>query len=185
MSQALLLTGHPGLGKTTAIRRVVARLGEQAGGFYTEEVRAQGRRTGFRLVALDGPEGTLASVNRSGPYRVGKYAVHREDLERVGVAALQRALAQPQVRVVVIDEIGKMELISPGFRRTVLDALAGSKAVLGTVMAGSQPWVDALKARPDVTLVELTRDNRQDMPAQILTWLDGVGASADATATAK
>jgi nucleoside-triphosphatase len=178
VGQALLLTGRPGVGKTTAIRRVAARLGELAGGFYTEEVRVQGRRTGFRLVALDGAEGTLASVNSSGPYRVGKYMVHREDLERVGVAALQRALAQPRVRVAVIDEIGKMELFSPGFCRAVLDALAGPKAVLGTVMAGSQPWVDALKARPDVMLVELTRDNRQEMPAQILTWLAGEGVSA-------
>jgi nucleoside-triphosphatase THEP1 len=59
----------------------------------------------------------------------------------------------------------------------VAAALASPKIVLGTVMAGPQPWVDALKARPDVTLVEVTRDNRQDMPARILTWLDGVGVS--------
>ncbi|MGD8491878.1 MAG: NTPase [Anaerolineae bacterium] len=180
VGQALLLTGRPGVGKTTVIRQVVARLGQQVGGFYTQEVRAQGRRTGFRLVALDGPVGTLASVNGSGRSRVGKYMVHRHDLERVGVGALRRALAQPQVQVVVIDEIGKMELFSPAFRRAVVDALASPKAVLGTVMAGPEPWADALKARPDVTLVEVTRDNRDKLAAQILVWLEGVGLSESA-----
>jgi nucleoside-triphosphatase len=106
--------------------------------------------------------------------------VHRHDLERVGVAALRRALAQPQVQVVVIDEIGKMELFSPAFRRAVVDALASPKAVLGTVMAGPEPWADALKARPDVTLVEVTRDNRDKLAAQILVWLEGVGLSESA-----
>jgi nucleoside-triphosphatase len=66
MGQALLLTGRPGVGKTTVIRAVVARLHGKAGGFYTEEIRERGRRTGFRLVALDGTTGTLASVNVSG-----------------------------------------------------------------------------------------------------------------------
>ena len=173
MGRALLLTGLPGLGKTTAIRRVVAQLGSRAGGFYTEEIREAGRRTGFRLVALDGPEGVLASVNTSGPYRVGKYRVHRDDLDRVGVAALERAIEQPEVSVVVVDEIGKMELFSLAFRDAVLAALESPKWVLGTVMAGAHPWVDAIKRRPDVTVVELTRANRETLPQTILRWLQG------------
>ena len=173
MGRALLLTGRPGLGKTTAIRRVVAQLGPRAGGFYTEEIREAGQRTGFRLVALDGPEGILAAVNISGPDRVGKYGVHRADLDRVGVAALERAIEQPDVSVVVVDEIGKMELVSPAFRAAVLLALQSSKPVLGTVMAGGDPWVDAIKRRPDVTVVELTRANREALPHRILEWLQG------------
>jgi nucleoside-triphosphatase len=165
------LTGRPGLGKTTAIRRVVAQLGPRAGGFYTEEIREAGRRTGFRLVALDGAEGILAGVNISGPDRVGKYGVHRADLDRVGVAALERAIEQPDVSVVVVDEIGKMELFSPAFRAAVLAALESPKPVLGTVMAGAHPWVDAIKRRRDVTVVELTRAHREALPQKILEWL--------------
>jgi nucleoside-triphosphatase len=174
MGQALLLTGRPGVGKTTAIRSVVAQLGGRAGGFYTEEVREQGRRTGFRLVALDGPTGMLASVDTRSPHRVGKYRVCMEDLERVGVAALRRAVGRAGLSVVVVDEIGKMELFSPAFREAVLAALECPKPVLATVMARPQPWVDAIKARADVSVVEVTLDNRQAMPERILDWLHGV-----------
>lgn len=193
MSRAILLTGQPGVGKTTVIQKVVARWEAGAGGFYTEEIREQGRRTGFRLVTLDGASGILAGVNISSPYRVGKYGVHLRDLEQVGVEALYRALRQPDppsspaaslidhdeahrsrhapsstTNLIVIDEIGRMELFSPAFREAVRLALDSPKQVLGTVMARSQPWVDAIKARPDVTLVEVTLLNRSTLPEQIL-----------------
>jgi nucleoside-triphosphatase len=171
MGQALLLTGRPGVGKTTIIRTVAARLGARAGGFFTDEIREGGRRTGFRLVSLDGGTGILASVNISSPCRVGRYGVHLRDLEQVGVKALLRAIEQPDVPVVVIDEIGKMELFSPAFRQATLVALDSPKAVLASVMTGPQPWVDAIKARADVTLIEVTRANRQALPEQIYRWL--------------
>jgi nucleoside-triphosphatase len=178
MGHALLLTGRPGVGKTTVIRTVVAQFRGGAGGFYTEEIREGGRRTGFCLVALDGPRGTLAGVNISGPYRVGKYGVHLHDLEQVGVKALWRAVEQPEVSVVVIDEIGKMELVSPAFREAVLAALDGPKLVLATVMARSHPWVDRLKAGDEVTLVEVTLANRQALPERILGWLSQTRVNA-------
>lgn len=174
MGAAFLLTGRPGVGKTTVIQAVVARLGAGAGGFYTTEIREGGRRTGFRLIALDGRVGILASVNTLGPYRVGRYGVRLQDLERIGVEALRRAVEQPGVEVVVIDEIGRMELFSPAFRQAVQGALASPKPVLATVMARSQPWVDAIKARSGVTLMEVTVANRQALPDQILRWLRGL-----------
>jgi nucleoside-triphosphatase len=173
MGQALLLTGRPGVGKTTVIHSVVARLGARAGGFYTEEIRERGQRSGFRLVALDGPTGLLASVHTRSPYRVGKYRVCLDDLERVGVAALRRAVEQVDLSVVVVDEIGKMELTSPAFREAVLAALESPRPVLATVMARPEPWVDAVKARAGVRVVEVTLDNRQAMPGRILDWLHG------------
>jgi nucleoside-triphosphatase len=97
--------------------------------------------------------------------------VHLHDLEQVGVQALWRAVEQPDVSVVVIDEIGKMELVSPAFREAVLVALEGPKVVLATVMARSHPWVDRLKRRDNVTLVEVTLANRQALPERILGWL--------------
>jgi nucleoside-triphosphatase len=171
MGPAILLTGRPGVGKTTVVRQVLARWEAGAGGFYTKEIREQGRRTGFRLVTLDGARGLLASVNISSPFRVGKYAVDLADLETVGVGALQRAIGQPEVSLLVMDEIGKMELFSPAFREAVLAALDSPKLVLGTIMARPHPWVDAIKARPEVSLVEVTPLNRSTLPEEILRGL--------------
>jgi nucleoside-triphosphatase len=171
MGQVLLLTGRPGIGKTTVVRKVIGGLEVRAGGFYTEEVREAGRRTGFRLVALDGATGTLASLNARSPYRVGKYRVHLDELEQVGVAALHRAVRAPDVSVVVVDEVGKMELFSPAFRQALLAAVESPKPVIATVMARSHPWVDALKARVDASLIEVTKANRPALHQQILRWL--------------
>jgi nucleoside-triphosphatase len=164
--------GRPGVGKTTIIQSIVAHLGRRAGGFYTEEVREHGRRTAFRLVALDGPTGILASVSSSSRHRVGRYGVHLDDLEEVGVTALRRAIEEPHIWVVVIDEIGKMELFSPAFRQAVEAALSSPKQVLATVMAGRHPWVDDIKARAGVDLMEITLEHRQTIPDRILRWLN-------------
>jgi nucleoside-triphosphatase len=174
VGQALLLTGRPGAGKTTVVQTVVANLGARAGGFYTEEVREQKRRTGFRIVTLDGQTGVLASTSGSSPHRVGKYRVHVDDLECIGVEALRRALQEPSVTVLVVDEIGKMELFSAAFREMVQRTLESPKPLLATVLTGSQPWVNGLKARPDVTVIEVTTENRQAMPDRILRWLHEV-----------
>jgi nucleoside-triphosphatase len=171
MGRALLLTGRPGVGKTTILRTVVARCGIRAGGFYTEEIREGGRRTGFLLVTLDGESGMLASVNIASRHRVGKYGVHLHDLEQVGVKSIWRAVEQPDVAAVVIDEIGKMELFSTAFCQAVLVALDSPKTVLASVMARSHPWVDAIKARHGIKLIEATQANRQDLPEQILRWM--------------
>jgi nucleoside-triphosphatase len=171
MKRTLLLTGRPGVGKTTVIQTVVQALGEQADGFYTEEIRGPRGRQGFRLVSLRGEQAVLAHVRLKGGGRprVGRYGVDVAALERVGVAALERAMAQG--RVVIIDEIGKMELFSDAFKAAVLAAVDGPASVVATVMARPHPWVDTLKARPDVTLWQVTFENRDAMPSRVLDWL--------------
>jgi len=101
---------------------------------------------------------------------VGTCPMTTADLERIGVAALRRAIADPGVSLLVVDEIGKMELFSSAFRAAVLAALESPKPLLGTVMLGTHPWVEAIKARPDVTVAEVTPANRQVMPRRILRW---------------
>ncbi len=159
------------MGKTTIIRSVAEHLGPRAGGFYTEEIREAGRRTGFRLVALDGRRGILAGLNISSPYRVGRYGLCLSDLEKVGVDSLWRAIRQPEVSVVVIDEIGKMEIMSPAFREAVVVGLDGPKAIVGTVTMARSSWIDRIKSRPEVTLQEVTLANRSALPVLILDWL--------------
>jgi nucleoside-triphosphatase len=171
MGHTLLLTGRPGIGKTTVIQAVVGRLVGQAGGFYTEEIRGPGGRKGFRLVTLDGQEAVMAHVNLRGQGRprVGRYGVDVGAIERVGVAALRRAMQQGQI--VVVDEIGKMELFCGPFKEAVLQAMGGPCPVVATAMVKPNPWVQGLKAMPNVTLWEVTVGNRDELAEQVIRWL--------------
>ncbi len=170
MKRVYLLTGKPGTGKTSLVKQIVAEFTGVAGGFYTEEIRSQGVRQGFRLVTLDGEEAIMAHVDFDKRYRVGKYGVDVQSLDRVGVSALKRA---SQSALVVVDEIGKMELFSANFRETVLELVDGGKRVLGTIMLDSHPWADAIKARSQVKLVTVTRTNYAQVMADLRSWLGG------------
>jgi nucleoside-triphosphatase len=166
---ACLITGGPGVGKTTLVRQAVAAFSGRAGGFYTEEIRHGGVRQGFRLVALDGTQATLAHISIPGPPRVGKYGVDMAALEEVGVASLDRAVAGGDL--VVIDEIGRMELFSAAFRESVRQAVEGGHRVLGTVMQAPHPFADAIKAHPRVRLLSLSRATYPQVLQEVLGWL--------------
>lgn len=171
----LLLTGGPGVGKTTLIKEAVAGAQVNAGGFYTEEVRIDGVRQGFRIVTLDGRMAVLADVNVSGSCRVGKYGVDLQGLEGTGVAALKEAIDKNDL--VVVDEIGKMEVCSGAFKDAVMEALKRRKRVLGTIMLQPHPWADAIKRRPEVSLATVTRTNRAAVLSDVLAWLKTTGTA--------
>ena len=166
----ILITGRPGCGKTTLVETIARRFPAEAGGFLTREIRDEkGVRLGFRIVTMEGRTATLSHVGISSRVRVGRYGVDLEALETVAVAALREALRSKPL--VVVDEIGKMEMASEGFRRAVLEALDSSRAVLATIHAHRHPFTDAIKARGDVRLVELTPTNRDRLVETIEGWL--------------
>jgi nucleoside-triphosphatase len=169
MGRTILLTGRPGVGKTTIIRQIAEALAGRAGGFYTAEIRESGRRRGFKIATLDGEEGILSHVDIKGPPRVSRYGVNLTDLEEIGVAAVRRAVTEAEC--VVVDEIGKMELFSQEFRKTVLEAIRSDKPVVATVLRSKNPWVDDLKALPEVTVIEVTEANRDRMAQRVLDLL--------------
>ncbi len=162
----VLLTGKPGIGKTTLIRKVINLLGEKAGGFYTEETREGGARAGFKIKTLDGREGVLADKEMNSSYRVGKYGVNIEDIEEVAVPSVQMALGEKEI--VVIDEIGKMELYSKKFQEAVIEALDSSKPVVATIGAQHHEFLDRIKARNDVELLTITHANRDSLAEAIV-----------------
>lgn len=161
MPKAPLLTGRPGVGKTTLVRRVVDRLDQLAGGFYTRELREGGQRVGFEIVTLDGQTATLAHVDIDSRHHVSKYGVDVAALDRVGVPAIRRAMKAGAL--VVIDEIGKMELFSDAFKAAVLEALDNQSPVLGTITRGRHPWAKRIKQRDDVDVIQVTLKNRDEL----------------------
>ena len=169
MKQVYLLTGRSGTGKTSLVKQVVAQMKGEAGGFYTEEIRTQGGREGFRLITLHGEEAILAHVSIHSPYRVDKYGVDISGLEQVGVPALYEAARQCDL--VVIDEIGRMELFSAKFREAVSYVVSSGKKILGTIMLNPNPWADAIKRQPRVNLITVTRNNYHQILAELLYWL--------------
>jgi nucleoside-triphosphatase len=169
MASVYLLTGSPGTGKTTVIKQAIAGSEIKVGGFYTEEIRSGGTRQGFRIVTLDGQDAILAHVDNPSRYRVSKYGVDIGNLDNIGVSAIERAIAESDL--IVIDEIGKMELFSPRFREAVLKAIDSGKKVLGTIMLNPHPFANDIKRHPNVKVIELTRANHDQVLKEILDWL--------------
>ncbi|MEE9132968.1 MAG: nucleoside-triphosphatase [Gemmatimonadota bacterium] len=164
----LLVTGAPGIGKTTVIRRVAAQLeGWRLNGFFTEEIREEGARRGFRLVTFDGRESVMAHVAIPKTHRVGKYGV---DLAAVDDAA--RLLApDPTAQAYLVDEIGKMECLSDRFVNAMRALLLGRTPVVATVGLRGGGFIGEVKRSKACLLWEVTPADRDQLPSRIVAWL--------------
>jgi nucleoside-triphosphatase len=153
----VLLTGPPRSGKSTLIERIIARLDRPLAGFFTGEIKEHGRRVGFALKTLDGREGVLARVGHESAHRVGPYGVNLADLDRLAVPSMR---PDDPAALVIVDEIGKMECFSSRFRRAVIDLLDSEHDVLGSIALKGQTFIQKIKSRADVDLIEVTPANR-------------------------
>jgi nucleoside-triphosphatase len=161
----LFLTGNPGVGKTTLIRAIALRLeGIMCAGFYTEDTRQSGQRTGFKIFTLDGQQGTFASLGRQKP-TVGKYSIHVKEFEKLVLMQLD-PVTNP-ADLYVIDEIGKMELLSRQFRIRIIELLAQPTNLLATITKKGDGFIDQIKRRSDVEIIEVTRKNRDELPDEL------------------
>jgi nucleoside-triphosphatase len=169
MSKIILLTGPPGCGKTTLIRRIVDAIQMPAGGFYTREIREQGVRKGFEIITLDGQRGTLAHVGIRSTKKISKYGVDLAALDSLAVAAIEEAVAEQ--RLVVIDEIGPMEILSDRFCHAVIQALESPSFVLGAIAKRSMPFTDRVKSMPGVKVIEVLRGEWDRLLSDVLDML--------------
>ncbi len=162
----ILITGKPGVGKTTLIQKIIERIGSvKTAGFITTEIRYRGSRSGFKLKGMNGTSRILAHVNIDSQHRVARYGVDTKGFEAF-LAALD--LLNPDVELIVIDEIGKMELYSECFRDLVCDVLNTDKQVLATIPLKGNAFVRDIKKRPDIHLLEVTHANRDRLAESIL-----------------
>ncbi|MGQ9641145.1 MAG: NTPase [Candidatus Bathycorpusculaceae bacterium] len=171
----LLLTGNPGVGKTTVLLKVIAALkakGYSVGGMVSREVRSCNIRVGFEILDLNGERrGWLAHVNQKTGPQVGKYRVNLEDLNRIGVEAILNAVRECEV--VAIDEVGPMELFSEKFREAVKRAFESGKLVVGVVhWKAKDRLIEDVKKREDAEIIAITYENRDKLHQAIREKLD-------------
>lgn len=172
----IFLTGPPRIGKTTVVLKVINGLrerGVRVGGMISQEILERGVRVGFKIVdLLNGVEGILAHINRDSGPQVGKYRVCLEDLENIGAKAILDACEKADV--IVIDEVGPMELYSDAFKSAVLRALGSGKIVLGTIhWKAKTSFTEMIRRREDVRIVEVRYENRNILPRIILEGILG------------
>jgi nucleoside-triphosphatase len=168
----VLLTGPPGCGKTTVLRRVVEALnGLRLAGFYTQEVRERGQRVGFEIVGLGGQRSLLAHVDWCSHHRVGRYSVEPDRLAPIIKAELEHLPGE--VDVYLIDEIGKMECLSPVFVEAARQLLDGPVPALATIALRGSGLIAEVKARLDVRLIVVDPANRDGLPDQLASDLHG------------
>lgn len=164
MKKNIFLTGAPAVGKTTVIKKVIEGLGFPANGFYTEEERVAGKRTGFVMRTVDGRKGYLAHQDISSDFRIRRYGVSIENIETIAVPSI----APVGKNIIILDEIGKMECFSESFKRAALAALDSCNPVIGTITLGGDEFIMRIKNRNDIRIHEVTPDNRDLLPAIML-----------------
>ena len=167
-NHVLLLTGQPGVGKTTVVRAVAAALTHQRiAGFYTAEIRVRGDRRGFRAVTFDGRAAVIAAVNLKTPHRVGKYGVDVAAMDTIAETLSPAA----KVDLVLVDEIGKMECLSSRFVHTMRTWLQSTTPIVATVAQRGGGFIAEVKDRADAELWHVTRGTRDELPGRVLAWL--------------
>lgn len=170
----ILITGLPGIGKTTLIKQLVYELDRYGPrGFYTEEIRPKEERIGFQLVSLDGKRAMLAHILIDSPYPMGKYRV---DVSAFDSFLDSLRLGAPEGGIVIIDEIGKMECLSTKFVRLIQELLDSENIVIATIAHTDGGIKGRIKERDDVMLFKMNLENRDVLKDEIIGALTAMPA---------
>ena len=163
MALRIAVTGSPGVGKSTLVAKVTSGTKLRVGGVLARDRRYKDRRTGFELLDLStGMVGILADEAGDGP-QLGKYRVHLDDLDLIGAQAVENALG---CDLIVVDEVGPMELSSHRFVLAVEKAIASPKPMLVVLHQWSNHRL-AKKIRGSFRVLTVTRENRDSLADEI------------------
>lgn len=165
--RVFLITGKPRVGKSTSVKNIINHLGPDiCGGFYTEEIRDSSDRVGFKCVSVDGQSQEIANVELNSPIRVGRYGIDIKSFEDFVIPLIETSLKSK--KVIVLDEIGFMQMLSIPFQELVQDMMAQSNhIILGTIPVDSHPVIDKLRSHPKVSIISMDHVNRVLMTEEI------------------
>ena len=170
----ILLTGPPGCGKTTVVRRVLDLIPNlPIAGFFTEEIRVEGRRVGFDMIGLGGGRYRLSHVDSPSEIRVGRYGVELDGLETL----IEKELTEyaNNAELIVIDEIAKKECFSERFIRRVREILGSRIPLLATVAIAGRGLIQEVKDRVDIELIHVTDKKRDALPKIVAEKYQSIG----------
>nr|AAY54986.1 IP06602p [Drosophila melanogaster] len=170
----IILTGPPGVGKTTLVHKICSALqdrGRILQGFYTEEMRGASQRIGFDVVTLAGKRAILSRKNPGDQLRrpkVGEYSVFVQDFDSLALPVLGTQDSQPEPDLLVVDEVGKMELLSKRFESAMADLLKKKRALLVTIPEKSTlALVEQLRKSAGSKIYQVTKFNRNALAGEI------------------
>lgn len=166
------ITGMPSVGKTQTLIKIIEKIeksGYKIEGMITEPMIERKKRVGFYVEDwLTREKEVFAHLDLDSKDRVGKYGVDLNVLERIGVPAIEKAINDEEIDVIIIDEIGKMEMLSEKFCEVVTDALDSDKPILVTLHKKSRtPLLQDIRRRDDIRILEVTAVNRNLLPYKI------------------
>ena len=165
----IAITGKPRSGKTTLAKNISRMLKEQGVnlvGFYTEEIRRAGKRYGFDIVILDGERLPLARVGNRSPLKVGKYAVFIDNIEKT-LKGLMNQIDKDSI--LIIDEIGKMELLYPSFAEVIKNIWQSENSVVVTIpITDIHPIVTTIRKTAELVI---NLDNEKVSPKDVVNRL--------------
>ena len=167
MGNVVLLSGEPRVGKTTALKKIIQMIGESnCSGFYTEEIRDEFNRIGFDCVSLDGRRKRIADVNiQHSDIRMGRYGIDIEAFEDFLLQVMNNSFSSS--KIIIIDEIGPIQLLSTKFRQEINNILTSSNYVIGTIFYNKHPEIDEIKKIPGIKIYTMTSENRNTLVENI------------------
>uniref|UniRef100_A0A0B6Z225 AAA+ ATPase domain-containing protein n=1 Tax=Arion vulgaris TaxID=1028688 RepID=A0A0B6Z225_9EUPU len=187
-SRHFILTGLPGVGKTTLmvkLQKELANKGLHCSGFVTEEVRVSRRRIGFDVVTMNGQRGHLARISdppsnvpsaRQREYKVGQYTVNILSFEQTALPSIQLQIKdsvdKERKQLFFVDEIGKMELFSQNFVQAVRKLTSQPNViVIATIPVPKGkpiPFVEELRNGANSVVFEVTLQNRDTILENVM-----------------
>ncbi len=166
------ITGMPSVGKTTTLLKIIEKIeksGYKIQGMITEPILENKKRVGFYVKNwITGEKDVFAHIDFDYKDKVGKYGVDLNILENIGVPAIEEATNSENIDIIIIDEIGKMEMLSEKFCDTVIEALDSDKPIMITLHKKSRtPLLQDIRRRDDIRILEVTAVNRNLLPYKI------------------
>jgi len=170
MTKNVFITGPPGIGKTSLIKRLLKDLRPLiVRGFFKEEIIENSVCKGFRVVTLELKDQILGHVYIEGPHRLSGFGVNIEGFEKLVLPQLKIAR---EVDLFVIDEISRMECLSGKFCEQVRQIMNSPIPLIATLAGSEIPEMFDLKNRKDVAVLQVTQKNKEDLWKNVLLQLE-------------